>query len=114
MSLVEKLGIHSLGLNVTDAGRPLYKKGGFVDIVPVVRREMPAAAASDRSPAMLPRNEDGSSLLDFDQQSLGFDRSQLLIYLRNESLCHVTLPTRKLLVSASAGLDDLLLRSGQS
>ncbi len=91
LARAKELGIDSVGLDATDAGRPIYAKRGFVDVCGLDRRVLPGtqrrhAIRSDDDF----RDVDWPALLKFDSAAVGIDRSKLLTRLRNESDCRVT------------------------
>lgn len=90
LALADTLGITTLGLDATDAGRPLYLKRGFVDAMPICRRVLSAEAVIPiYGTAALLVPDDWAGVLQLDRAILGIDRSQLLSRLREESICQV-------------------------
>jgi GNAT superfamily N-acetyltransferase len=88
IALADQQGVGRLGLDATDAGRPVYLKRGFADIAGIARWTGPAQILPSRlSSAVLCRSvseEAWRQLLAFDQACAGVDRSSLLRELAAE------------------------------
>jgi GNAT superfamily N-acetyltransferase len=83
----DRRGLACLGLDATDAGRPVYLKRGFVDDSPIERWLRPGGPRSTPTePAVrLLRPDEWPALLAFDRAAIGYDRSELLTHLRDEA-----------------------------
>ncbi|NGM70616.1 GNAT family N-acetyltransferase [Natronolimnobius sp. AArcel1] len=82
----------TLGLDATDAGRPLYRRRGFVDVCPIERwAGVPTSTPDSQYDGTGSREwiDLDSRLIDelcaFDQRSCGVDRSALLQHLLTSS-----------------------------
>ena len=79
-----ELGIASFGLDATDLGRPVYLKLGFVDVAPidrwggVLKETVETGGATPLEPGIL------DSLIAWDRERCGQDRSGLLRHLLGE------------------------------
>jgi GNAT superfamily N-acetyltransferase len=83
----DELGIRCLGLDATDLGRPVYKKRGFVDVVPINRWASNALAGLIDYQAEEWTTLDHtrwSRLIDFDRRIIRLDREPLLRHLSAE------------------------------
>jgi hypothetical protein len=94
-------GLSTVGLDATDAGRPLYRRAGFVDVAPIERwggrLEAPPTAEGVGSVVSGPPLEE---LLALDRRACGVDRRRLLARLEAED------GTRAFLATTSDESDD--------
>ncbi len=88
IQLADQRGVSRLGLDATDAGRPVYLKRGFADVAEIARWTGPAQALSPRLepavPAISLGEDDWRDLLALDRACAQIDRSSLLKQLAAE------------------------------
>jgi GNAT superfamily N-acetyltransferase len=85
LHVADQSSVKSIGLDATDAGRPVYLKRGFVDVCGIDRRRAANLPVVQPGATTALRERDWPALLVFDRQQVGFDRSALLAHLRAES-----------------------------
>lgn len=85
MSELDCRGTADVGLDATDAGRPLYLDEGFVDIGPIVRwRGVLQRSSAANGSIRVAREGDVGAIVAFDRDITGIDRRALLEHLLAE------------------------------
>jgi GNAT superfamily N-acetyltransferase len=90
LELADQSNVAVLGLDATDAGRPLYVKRGFVDIAGINRRVIAGEDRTDFTGCDIAlREQNWAGLLALDREVLRVDRSAFLKRLAGESVVRV-------------------------
>lgn len=106
IELAQTQGVRSIGLDATDAGRPVYLKRGFQDVIGIQRwisgsrpgHELSAGPAA----ACAADAVDWAELAAWDAEACGVDRSALWRQLAGESEAHVAMSRQGKTLSAFA------------